>query len=74
MLIMKIPTAENDLVQKTKIIPFKECVKQLKYYFSDIKEIRSRLRKGEAIKTPYFEFRCMAHFEITPELSIIRRD
>lgn len=74
MLIMKIPTAKNTLARGVKIVPFKECVKQLKYYFPNIEKIRSRLRKGETIKTPYFEFKCMAHFEITPELSVIRKD
>jgi len=74
VLIMKIPTAKNNRTQEIKIVPFKECIKQLKYYFSDIKEIRSQLRKGKTIVTSYFEFRCMAHFEITPELSIIRKD
>lgn len=40
--------------QKTEIIPFDACLKHLKYYFTNIENIKKLLEKGQIIKTPYF--------------------
>ena len=40
--------------RKTEVIPFAACLKHLKYYFTDIENIKRLLEKGQIIKTPYF--------------------
>lgn len=43
--------------QRIEVIPFDSCIEHLKYYFTNIEEIKKLLNRGEIIKTPYFNLK-----------------
>lgn len=40
----------------TTALEWEKCIKQLKYYFSNIKEIKEKILTGKIIDTPYAIF------------------
>lgn len=44
------------LADITNAIEWEKCIKQLKYYFSNVKKIKEKIFDGKIIDTPYVIF------------------
>jgi len=72
MLVFMIPTIINDSTPLTKVVPFEKCIRRLRLYFTNIEEVRNRLKNGELIETPYYQFKCIKSNSVAPKLLVTK--